>query len=83
MTDRRKALAFLGLAGIGVCVEGPRAADTETAESTANLPVAREVSRAERMKRHFPNVSLLTHDGRSVRFYDDLVKGKETEIMEV
>lgn len=27
-------------------------------------------------KRYFPNVPLQTHDGRTVRFYDDLVKDK-------
>src|SRR5690349_15247133 len=25
---------------------------------------------------HFPNVELLTQDGKKVRFYDDLIKGK-------
>jgi protein SCO1 len=28
-------------------------------------------------QRHLPNVPLVTHDGRKVRFYDDLVKDKE------
>ena len=28
------------------------------------------------LARHFPNVPLRTHDGREVRFYDDLVRGK-------
>src|SRR5947209_18889769 len=27
-------------------------------------------------KRYFPNLPLLTHEGREVRFYDDLVKDK-------
>jgi protein SCO1/2 len=27
-------------------------------------------------RRNFPNVELITHDNRPVRFYDDLVKGK-------
>jgi protein SCO1/2 len=27
-------------------------------------------------KRYFPNVPLVTHDGKRVRFYDDLLKGK-------
>lgn len=27
-------------------------------------------------KRYFPNVPLVTHEGKSVRFYDDLLKGK-------
>ena len=26
--------------------------------------------------RHFPNVRLLTHEGKSVRFYDDLIRGR-------
>lgn len=25
---------------------------------------------------HFPDVELHTHDGRTVRFYDDLIRGK-------
>src|SRR6266576_3593125 len=32
----------------------------------------REVMR----KRYFPNVPLVTHEGKRVRFYDDVVKGK-------
>jgi protein SCO1 len=32
------------------------------------------------MKRYFPNVPLQTHDGRSVRFYDDLIKGRKVII---
>jgi protein SCO1 len=33
-------------------------------------------ARAAIQERHLPNVSLVTHDGRQVRFYDDLVRGK-------
>jgi protein SCO1/2 len=32
------------------------------------------------MRRHFPNVPLRSHDGRAVRFYDDLVKGRKVII---
>ncbi|TMB48873.1 MAG: SCO family protein [Deltaproteobacteria bacterium] len=31
-------------------------------------------------ERHLPNIELVTHEGRSVRFYDDLVKGKVVAI---
>jgi len=31
-------------------------------------------------ERHLPNIGLTTHEGRSVRFYDDLVKGKVVAI---
>src|SRR5262245_52567344 len=35
----------------------------------------------ERIQRyHLPNVALVTHDGRPVRFYDDLVKDRKVEI---
>jgi len=29
---------------------------------------------------HFPNVELITHEGKKVRFYDDLIKGKVVAI---
>jgi protein SCO1/2 len=35
-----------------------------------------EPARAAIQQRHLPNVSLVTHDGTRVRFYDDLVRGK-------
>src|SRR5262249_20230533 len=31
-------------------------------------------------EQHLPNVELITHEGRTVRFYDDLVKGKVVAI---
>ena len=33
-------------------------------------------SRRKTQERHFPNVELTTHEGKKVRFYDDLVKDK-------
>jgi protein SCO1/2 len=34
------------------------------------------MDRAERRKKSFPNVPLITHEGEAVRFYDDLIKDK-------
>src|SRR5690242_7568372 len=31
-------------------------------------------------RRHLPNVELLTHDNRTVRFYDDLIKDRRVVI---
>ena len=78
MTDRRKALALLGLTAAGAM----GATVLPAAHAPAALPAARGVkeSRRERLRRHFPNVPLRTHDGRSVRFYDHLVKGKKVII---
>jgi protein SCO1/2 len=76
MTDRRRALALLGLTAAGAM----GAAALPAAQAPAPRPAAPMVSRRDRMRRHFPNVPLQTHDGRSVRFYDDLVKGRKVII---
>lgn len=71
MTDRRQALAALGIGAAGALVAtGAQAARTET-----ELPGA-----DARMKRHFPNITLTTHEGKDVRFFDDLVKGRKVII---
>jgi protein SCO1 len=78
MTDRRTALAYLGLNTVGALVA---AAVPSGAQSiTSDLRAAQEKPLAEQMKRFFPNVPLQTHEGRSVRFYDDLVKGRKVII---
>jgi len=40
-------------------------------------PARAGTARAQIQQRHLPNVPLVTHDGRRVRFYDDLVKDKK------
>jgi protein SCO1 len=77
MTGRREALAFLGLNAAAAIAASVIPAGAET---TATARSAQEKSPAEQMRRFFPNVALQTHDGRSVRFYDDLVKGKKVLI---
>jgi protein SCO1/2 len=73
--SRRNALALLAAA--------PLAGGLLTRESLAlgEDPAARkfrtDVSARERMReRFFPNVTLTTHEGRKVKFYDDLLKDK-------
>jgi protein SCO1 len=78
MTDRRTALAYLGLNALGAVAVSVVPAGAQS--PTSDMRTAQETPRAERMKRFFPNVSLQTHDGRSVRFYDDLVKGRKVII---
>ena len=78
MNDRRHALAWLGMTAIGALVAGRAGVSTEAPAQTPSLDG--EAPRAERMRRYFPNLPLQTHDGRSVRFYDDLVKGKKVLI---
>lgn len=78
MTDRRTALASLGLNALGALAVSAVPAGAQS--PTSDLRIAEETPRAEQMKRFFPNVSLQTHDGRSVRFYDDLIKGRKVII---
>src|SRR5262245_26990454 len=49
-----------------------RQKSTEPASAT-NVDVSSSSS-------HFPNVELITHEGKKVRFYDDLIKGKVVAI---
>ena len=60
------------------------------AENAGSRPDQRAASKARGLgppdrvalirEQHLPNVELTTHEGRSVRFYDDLVKGKVVAI---
>src|SRR5713226_6475300 len=62
--SRRSLLAGSGMAAVA---GGLLAAGSGRAAATS-----REMIR----ERYFPNVSLRTHDGKEVRFYDDLIKNK-------
>jgi protein SCO1 len=80
--DRREAFAFLA-AGIAAAAVAPAAVALTTRGNGAAPPTSPEefrASLARQASRHFPNVLLRTHDGRNVRFYDDLVKGKKVLI---
>jgi protein SCO1/2 len=63
--ERRTCLALFG-AGLAGTLPSPSAA------SQRAIPSPRDAIRA----RYFPNVLLRTHENRSVRFYDDLIKDK-------
>jgi protein SCO1/2 len=67
--NRRKLLATLAVAPLAAGVVG-RAATSDNKFKVA------ESSREKLQKRYFPNFELTTHDGKKVRFYDDLVKDK-------
>lgn len=70
--------ALLGLAPVAgaVLAHGDHAGEGSS-EKKSNTNQWKTVSARERIReRHFPNVPLQAHDGRTVRFYDDLLKGK-------
>jgi protein SCO1 len=72
MTDlkRRSLMAALGAAPLAI----PLLTSAQTVGSGSKF---KTISSRERIRqRYFPNLSLTTHEGRTVRFYDDLVKDK-------
>lgn len=60
MFARRHVLAGVGAASVAVL----------------GAAVAMTASNAPARRQRFPNVALKTHTGRTVRFYDDLIRGK-------
>ena len=67
---RRNLIVGLG----AVSFAGPLIAAARTHESEL---LSGNASARERIReRHFPNLLLTTHEGRKVRFYDDLIKDK-------
>ena len=67
--NRRKMLATLAVAPLAVGVVG------QAAVADNKFKVA-ESTREKLRKRYFPNFELTTHEGKKVRFYDDLIKDK-------
>ena len=75
---RRTWLAVLGLlpaAGLVSWAEGSDKNRKKETHTWEDIP-PRELIR----RRHLPDVALVTHQGKTVRFYDDLVKDKKVVI---
>ena len=60
---------------------GPGGHETDAAQAPANNPPVKNPPFKNRWgASYFPNVELVTQDGKRVRFYDDLLKGKAVAI---
>ena len=70
--SRRKMLGLLGMAPFA---GGVLEAAGTTRAGTSGLTLS-EQARMRIQVQHLPNVPLITHEGKNVRFYDDLVKNK-------
>ena len=72
--SRRKMLATLAVAPLTAGV----VARTASSDSSSDNKVLKTglSSREKLAKRYFPNFELTTHEGKKVRFYDDLIKDK-------
>src|SRR5262245_8811232 len=66
--NRRNLIRMLGMAPFA----GGLSARASTWRRESNGSSSREMIR----KRYFPNIVLTSHDGKKVRFYDDLIKDK-------
>jgi protein SCO1/2 len=71
-TTRRSLLRYTALAPFAGVVLAEIDSTAKNSEAATKPTSPREAARA----RYFPNVSLTTHEGKRVRFYDDVVKGK-------
>jgi protein SCO1/2 len=77
--SRRKLLrwtAMAPLAGAAVAVAGKAG---KTSIGNEELTVS-DLARRRLQQLHLPNVPLVTHDGKRVMFYDDLIKGKAVSL---
>jgi protein SCO1 len=70
--SRRKMLGLLGMAPLA---GGAIKAAGATRAASAGLTLS-EQARRRIQEQHLPNIPLITHEGKHVRFYDDLVKNK-------
>jgi protein SCO1/2 len=61
---------------IGGAVVAPVAALAAIGATKAFIPAAPVSARERLQQQHLPNIPLVTHEGKPVRFYDDLVKDK-------
>lgn len=66
--NRRKMLSLIGLTPVAAGLLTPVSAQGPAANAVSSRDKIRE--------RYFPNFALITHEGKKVRFYDDLIKDK-------
>jgi protein SCO1/2 len=61
------------IAATGVAAGSPRSDKNNPSSGKNNTP---EAARIRIQEKNFPNVPLISHEGKKVNFYDDLIKGK-------
>jgi protein SCO1/2 len=68
--------SFLNLAATAAVATGIPGAAIAATGGNAPSPEPQAVARSRIQQQHLPNIPLVTHEGKEVRFYDDLVKDK-------
>jgi protein SCO1/2 len=69
---RRKLLELTAMAPLAAVT----AAGMEKTPKDSHEPTVSDLARQRIQRLHLPNVPLITHEGKQVMFYDDLVKNK-------
>jgi len=73
--SRRKMLGVLGMAPLAVGAAEVACATTTHAIASTRMTLS-EQARRRIQEQHFPDIPLITHEGKQVRFYNDLIKDK-------
>lgn len=73
VSSRRK---FLSLAAAAPLAAGVLSKAAVVGETRKFAPITQETARKRIQEQHLPNVPLITHEGKQVMFYNDLVKGR-------
>lgn len=79
LTPTRRGLLGAGIAG-GAFAVGAAMSSSRGNRSSSGLAATGEDVRARARDKRLPNVPLLTQDGKTVYFYDDIVKGHKAVI---
>jgi protein SCO1/2 len=78
--SRRDMLCMLGLAPLAGGVAQSVAADSLAVAPGATNQTRSALARQRIQQQHLPNIPLVTHEGKRVLFYDDLVKNKKVSM---
>jgi len=73
---RRRFLNLAATAAVATGIPGAAAAATGENALAKFVPETPALARRRIQQQHLPNIPLVTHEGKEVRFYDDLVKDK-------
>jgi protein SCO1 len=75
--SRRDMLGMLGMAPLAVGGVGSAYGETSAVPATQTIG---SKARRRLQEQHLPNLPLITHEGKRVLFYDDLVKNKNVSM---
>lgn len=73
---RRNFLGMAATAAVTASIPGTAVAAAGEGAAGSFVPETPALARSRIQQQHLPNIPLITHEGREVRFYDDLVKDK-------